>query len=394
MIMRIENKVAYRHLYARLILSMSLDQAKAVLGFPPSYKPTPEEISKTYKQKAFENHPDRGGDSTKMVEINVAKDILLGKGRATWTPEPRPAKPEPPKVVDVIEGVSFQKATGVIPSGVSWKCISKFIFAVNKEKHWNNRIWTLIGMTDQRFVVVSLKLRGQNQYYDAEKQGVVQVEESWSCNVVSTARTQDPVKFLPKLVKSASVLFEDGTVADPPKKWQVWEGGDTLNDAVIQKIGMGGGVSWKDILGHAGLVSEDDPAVAGRKSVVEIFTKYDRERAKARRLEGKKGIEDQYDAFIRINGKAYQLAEATVAKLDHLIPWILTWDDIQGGKVKNLSRMRGSQSFKMTAVDALRYIADMLTTEASSLHIALEKAIEELEPESKTASRWKSFNAA
>jgi hypothetical protein len=63
---------------------MSLDQAAAVLGLPADSLPNSEEIARAYKKKVFENHPDRGGDPTKMVEINVAKDLLDGKSRPTY----------------------------------------------------------------------------------------------------------------------------------------------------------------------------------------------------------------------------------------------------------------------------------------------------------------------
>ena len=65
--------------YAFLLLSMSLQDAKAILGLPADVQPTPAAIKDAWKAKAFENHPDRGGDAAKMVEINVAKDILEGK---------------------------------------------------------------------------------------------------------------------------------------------------------------------------------------------------------------------------------------------------------------------------------------------------------------------------
>jgi hypothetical protein len=71
----------YRSLYARLFQSMSLPEAKATLGFPPEASPTPEEVAHAYRTKVFENHPDRGGDPSKMVEVNVAKEILDGKRR-------------------------------------------------------------------------------------------------------------------------------------------------------------------------------------------------------------------------------------------------------------------------------------------------------------------------
>jgi hypothetical protein len=48
---------------------------------------------KAWRAKAFENHPDRGGDPIKMVEVNVAKDVLLGKQLPT-TEHPKPPEQE------------------------------------------------------------------------------------------------------------------------------------------------------------------------------------------------------------------------------------------------------------------------------------------------------------
>ncbi len=83
-------------LYRRLFVAMSMEEAKAVLGFPPGASPSPTEVNKAYKQKAVENHPDRGGSHEKMVEINVAKEILEGRRREDRTPY-RPS-PSPPAV--------------------------------------------------------------------------------------------------------------------------------------------------------------------------------------------------------------------------------------------------------------------------------------------------------
>ena len=63
----------------RLFIAMSMGEAKQLLGFPPGASPTPREINKAYKAKAKANHPDKGGETYKMVELNVAKDILDGK---------------------------------------------------------------------------------------------------------------------------------------------------------------------------------------------------------------------------------------------------------------------------------------------------------------------------
>jgi len=65
--------------YALVKLSMSLSDAQSLLGvFPGASK---GEINKAYKQKAFSTHPDRGGSGDQMAQLNVARDILLGKSR-------------------------------------------------------------------------------------------------------------------------------------------------------------------------------------------------------------------------------------------------------------------------------------------------------------------------
>lgn len=86
------NRQAARELYARLFLSMSMAEAKELLGFPPSATPNEAEVRKALRIKSFEVHPDRGGDPRKMVELSVAADILQGKRtddltRVTRSPE-------------------------------------------------------------------------------------------------------------------------------------------------------------------------------------------------------------------------------------------------------------------------------------------------------------------
>lgn len=54
-------------------------EARVILGFPPESNPSTKDIRKAYRTLALLNHPDRGGDHLRMVEINTAFDILLGK---------------------------------------------------------------------------------------------------------------------------------------------------------------------------------------------------------------------------------------------------------------------------------------------------------------------------
>ena len=79
--------------YAALLrLAMSMDEARETLGFPAGYSPSPDEINKAYRRKAIENHPDRGGSHAKMVEVNIAKEILEGKRHDRFRPAPKPEK--------------------------------------------------------------------------------------------------------------------------------------------------------------------------------------------------------------------------------------------------------------------------------------------------------------
>lgn len=77
----------------RLLLAMTTDEALVVLGLPPN--PSAEQVNKAYKVKVFENHPDRGGSNERMVEVNVAKEILEGKRPQSFEPKPqkRPVDP-------------------------------------------------------------------------------------------------------------------------------------------------------------------------------------------------------------------------------------------------------------------------------------------------------------
>jgi len=70
---------AYEMRYARVLMAMSLAEAKELLGFGASESPSEKDVIKAYRAKSLANHPDRGGTHERMLEVNVARDILLGK---------------------------------------------------------------------------------------------------------------------------------------------------------------------------------------------------------------------------------------------------------------------------------------------------------------------------
>jgi hypothetical protein len=59
-----------------LRVAMDANKARELLGVGPDA--TTDEIKKVYKNLAIKHHPDKGGDSSTMQEINVARDFLLG----------------------------------------------------------------------------------------------------------------------------------------------------------------------------------------------------------------------------------------------------------------------------------------------------------------------------
>lgn len=68
-----------------VVIAISVDEAKDILGFPRSAKPTPDEVQKAWRRKSAENHPDRGGSTEAMQDVNMAKDVLDGTRRPDRT---------------------------------------------------------------------------------------------------------------------------------------------------------------------------------------------------------------------------------------------------------------------------------------------------------------------
>jgi hypothetical protein len=252
-------------------------------------------------------------------------------------------------------------------------------------------IWTIVGVTDQNYVVASIKNRLSNRLYDHHKGGLVEFESDWQCNVVRAPRSKPAVKAIPTLIKSACSLFEDGTLGTPPKKYVLCPEGTVVNETMIKAIKSGsGGVPFKDALLASGLIAETDKAVAGRKSVVEMTFKYSLEKQKRRKeLKGRITRSDQFEVFVTVNGKQARLEDETVENLTkRFFGWTLSWDAMDDGRTSVITRLKGGR-FKGGAALALRALADALTSEPSWLIIALEKAAEEWEPESKTATLFR-----
>lgn len=394
----VASRVASRYFderYARLLWAMSMGEAMAVLGFPPGSSPSPEEIAKAYKRKAIENHPDRGGSHEKMVEVNVAKDVLDKKTPAGRAPEKDYSYKKPPRWQDDPEtvhmkGQDFDKAmsSSGVPAGVEWKFVSIPEWYWEQSYYPGHRIWTLYGQTDQKHVFLAIKERGEsNGVIPTDMGRKTHVEEDWQTSEVDVPIAQNIAKLAPKYLKMVGTAWVDAK-PKPPRKFIAWPGGKPTK-AIIEKIPRSGGAALKDILVGTGLLNDEDPSVVGRKSVVELYTKRSKDKpARMREIRMKEYAQDpkryhapasdSYDFFVRINGKTEQLTDDTVTNMNKkFIPWIMNYQ-ISEGAPFNLTRLRGSR-MKFPASAAIRELADCMTGEPSWVIIALEKAAEEYE---------------
>lgn len=384
-----------------------MDQAKEALGFSPRATPTPDEIVKAYRAKAIANHPDRGGDPEKMVEINVAKDILDGKARPSsgggaggrpppgaWRPDPGPVqerkRPEPPKVVETITGNTFESAVGEFDAPVEIKFISKTGYGGARPTpdalaSYSYDIWALYGQSKTHHIFACLRVRRATTYYDQARNGTVVVEESWESLVEKAPIAKDLAKIaLPKL-KAVVRGWPDGLEPSKQFKYIEWPGG-RMSQAMIAKVkasGYSGGAALKDILLGLGLVGEEHGK--GRKTNVEIYFRSNKEkRRKIMETRDRAVVKvrvnmwEGYDWYIRLNGTEYLLEEDTVHNLinNHFISGVIDPNSMGEGIPKNITKLKGGR-FGILPGDAMGILVKSMTTEPMGLRLGLQNAVEE-----------------
>jgi hypothetical protein len=374
---------------------MSRDQAKTILGFPPHYNPSEDEIRKNYKLKAIENHPDRGGDLDKMIEINVAKDILTGKAEERWRPEPKPEpvryKPPPrPEAAYTVKGVPFAAAwSGAgVPSGTDWKFISEKVSLYSKGFPIQPGC-VLYGQTATQHVFCSIYKQEStaNVWPPTDAEGkVFEVEDGWRAQAITAPIAKDLEKIAAKYIKQVVSGFpepgpKDGSV---PKKYLLYpENGGNPTEAYLEKIPYRGKYSLKEVLRLAGLTKIDEEKSKDTPAIVDFWGVQNKQKLRdnPRGYLGSSG-----DFFLSIDGKEVKLEDETCTKIVKSMFLVSALRNFEYRRVYRLNRLKEGTLFKGGAYYAFLTLLESLTGEPSWVKDALEKNVRIFKAEEKTAS--------
>lgn len=332
--------------YAFLMLAMSMEEAKALLGFSPSDSPSDSEVTKAYRAKAFENHPDRGGDPSKMVELNAAKDVLTGKQRPTYDRSgPSSAPPssgpvrtpyEKPRKEEV--GFTEAKSKAGIPAGVEWQFVTdaqKGTGYSSDEFHRSDVCRVAYGKTESKHVFVAMRHFVYEQYFV----GAGADQDKWTIRSLELPIKGDegtePAWLYGNIVKALKLVGFDGKFNSKVVDARGW----VLDD---DKLPRGTGVSLKHWLANSGLVAGDDPRVQSRKHVIEITYERSFQPKPDHYKVDRGGYANDYEAVAVVcNGRSEYLNERDLTKFikGGLVRKIFG-DYTYGGEKKSLSRMR------------------------------------------------------
>lgn len=311
-----------RNLYAFLLFSMSLEDAKRTLGFPSNANPSPDDIRKAWRQKAFEVHPDRGGDPKKMVEVNVAKDILDGKQRPTYdrsdsySPPPK-ARPtdygySAPKEKPKDHVVTFETAvqTAHIPSNVEWLFVtdmqrSKHNYSGDESQRYVNA-FVAFGRTEYNYVYAVARHTVLASFYVGGGSNT----DVWEAECILTSKTAFSSMHVSKQISTAlkKVQF-DGSFNNKVSLCPGWE--------FSKKLPLSGTMPLKRALMELGLLEKDDPTVKTLRTVIELelLNEYS---DRAGYYSVKSGPYDNADGFyrvtIRVNSAMKALSEEDTKK--------------------------------------------------------------------------------
>jgi hypothetical protein len=343
--------------YVRRFLAMSLEEAKVKLGFPPGSTPSDNEVNKAYRAKIIQNkqvHPDLGGDQTELVELNVAKDTLLGQltpertyerptpgggggGGARWSPPPK-------------QEITFEeaKSRASVPTGVIWMFVTEPARSgySSDESMRQATGYVYYGQTEQKHVFVVVEHLQKEDYYIGGGPGI----DTWSIRDFSYPKQEgevlQPAWLYGNVVKGFKMFKYvekrfNSMVVDLPPDWHLHERIPNTKETSIKH--------W---LVNKGVLPEDDPSVVNRKNVVELTVESRGSSYSFSQHSIQEGRPKEPPVLVlTINGKNYKLSERDASKFYETWPRPVL-DEIFGdyyydGSKKTLSKLAPARRKKI-----------------------------------------------
>lgn len=340
-----------------LVLAMSLDTAKQLLGFDETDAPSQQEVEKAWKRKALEHHPDRGGDIEMMKQINIAHDVLTGKqrpdrggGSSRPAPGGGPVQYQPPPRTErVITWDEAARKAGVPTSGVDWKFVTASGFGGYGDRSMSGFVLYGRSNTEHVFVgIYSLRV-SPNMATNTS------VDETYMW--VRRADLKQPLGQLgPKIIKDLWKQF-DGVKAYNNKVMLLEP--DTKFQASMRHMGTRlRKVPFKTALEQLGESAAPSGAPKGK---IDIVLELGHESPKTH----------DYEATLVVNGRPYKLSDASQELLSRARFYRAVWGKgyYYADSKKNLTRIKSAKK-------VLTFLAERLKGEPAPLMEALQAAAE------------------
>lgn len=325
-------RIAERLRMVRMRRAMSMNQAKEILGFPPTANPSKSEIEREYRKKALENHPDRGGDIEKMKAINVARDVLEGRQRPTpepgpstrqpySQPQPPPPRPrQPPQKKEVTWEQAYQAVKGDIPAGTEWIFKTEDVF-LNLGKRSASG-FVVCGRSANSYVFVGI------EGYSIDPT----INEPVQTDITTMKVLREPLSLPPaRFANALNTLFASMPNLNKKFNGKVNIYPKSFKDFTVRNVDVLGlrSMRLQDALIQLG-IADASKVKKGKLSLILELTP--------------QGSSDFFDAIIFVNGKPYVLSTLTRNDLGNKF-WRKVFGEYyhQGGQ-KNLTRLRAKDA--------------------------------------------------
>jgi curved DNA-binding protein CbpA len=333
----------------RLFLAMSAADAAKILEV--SEDASPEELKKAYKRKVIENHPDRGGSNEKMVEVNVAMEVLEGRRRPSFDqpssdPFWRQQQSERPKPKPVRTSFADAKSGVGIPSGVEWKLRANTAFGGYGDKSYAAVV--VYGQTASQHIFVGIHHYTSINAFTGED---VDVWTMYS-REYRLENTISLDKLAPKAFKELYSSFE-GLNKGYNGKVSFLPDGFVLNEGVMFKHGQE--MALKDALVELGVTEQD----ADRKLSVVM-----------RLSSSGTSFPKKEVITLIINGREYALKDESIEFIQRktkIVSAVFGNYYYYSGEKKDITKSKNGAS-------VLKYLSEKLVLESQDLRDLLLKA--------------------